>query len=108
MGAFEFISLGLGVVMIAAVATGIEWMPRYLKRRAANRKLGVSHEPEWHGELLKAFLVVWICRAVQLGLIGVVIFTRPSGIEWIPIVLAFVLSLVIYFPADKTRRHLLA
>ena len=108
MGALEFAGLGLGVVVIAAVATGIEWMPRYLKRRAANQKLGVSHEPEWRGELLKAFLIVWTCRAIQLGLIGVVIFTQPSGIGWISIVLAFVLSLVIYFPADKTRRHLLA
>ncbi len=108
MGLFEIIILVLGIAAIAAAITGIEWMPRYLKRHTVNQKLGVSHEPELQGELVKAFVTVWLCHTVQLGLVGVVIFASPSGIGWIPIVGAFILSLVIYFPADKTRRNLLA
>jgi hypothetical protein len=108
MGVYEIFIGIVGAAVIAAVGTGIEWMPRYLKRSTTNWKLGVSHEPELRGELVKAFVIVWLCRAVQLWLIGLVTFTKPSGIAWIPIVLLFVLSLMAYFPADKMRRSLLA
>ncbi len=97
-----------GAAALAAVATGIEWMPRLVRRTATDRKLGVSQEPELRGELLKTFAIAWLCRAVQLGLIGVAVFTRPSGIEWVPIVVVFVVSLAASFTADATRRNLLA
>ncbi len=108
MSADEIAILSLGVVFIAAVGTGIEWMPRYLKRRNVNWKLGVSHEPELRGELMKAFLIVWLSRAVQLGVIGVVALTRPSGAALIAMLLLFGLSFVAYLSADKARRNLLA
>ncbi len=100
--------LALGVAAVAAVATAIEWLPPYLKRLMINDKLGVSHEPEWHGELVKAFVTIWLCRVVQVGLVGAVIVTRPAGIGWVLIGLAFILSLVMYFPADRAGRNLLA
>lgn len=108
MPAFEIILLSLSTIVIAALVTGVEWMPRYFKRRAINRKLGVSHEPELRGELLKVFAIVWLCRVVHLGLIAFVVTTKPTGITWIPIAIAFILSLAAYFAADKTRRSLLA
>ncbi len=108
MGLSETIILALGVAAVAAVATGLEWLPRYLKRRMVNDKLGVRHEPELRGELVKAFVTIWLCRVVQVGLVGAVIVTHPVGIGWVPIGLGFILSLVMYFPADRTRRNLLA
>ncbi len=108
MAAEEIAILSLGVAIIAAIGTSIEWMPRYLKRRSVNWKLGVSHEPELRGELMKAFLIVWLSRAVQLGVIGLVALTRPSGATLIAMLLVFGLSFVAYLSADRARRNLLA
>ena len=108
MGAYELIGLGLGVTLVAGVGTGVEWMPRYLKRQANNDKLGVGVEPELRGELVKAFVVVWLCRAVQLGMIGVAVLAPPAGLGWIAVVGAFVVSFGFYLSADHTRRSLLA
>src|SRR5512140_1683386 len=108
MAPFEIVTLVLGVTVVAAFATGVEWLPRYMKRRTVNWRVGVSQEPELRDELLKAFLTIWLCRSIQLGLVGVVILARPSGIAWVPIVLVFLLSLMLSFSADKTRRSLLA
>jgi hypothetical protein len=108
MDAFELSVLALGILILSGMVTGIEWMPHVLRRSTVSWTLGVGHEPELRGELAKAFAIVWLCRAVQLGLVGVVIWTRPAGISWIPILGAFVLSLAAYFRADRTRRSLLA
>ena len=108
MDAYEIILLILGAGVAAAVVTGIEWLPRYLRRQASNWKLGVGHEPELRGELAKAFVIVWLCRTVQLGLLGALAWLRPSGVVLIAMLLAFGLCFVAAFPADRARRSLLA
>lgn len=108
MDTLEMLTLGLGAATIAALVTGVEWLPRYMKRSAVNGRLGAGHEPELRGQLIRAFVTEWLCHAVQLGLVGVAIWTRPSLVVWVAIVLVFALTLPLSFSADRARRSLLA
>ena len=107
MSLFDIVILVLVVLIVVGIATGIEWTPGFLKHKAANRKSGLNDDPKLRGQLFRIFFIIWVSRTIQVILLGVVAFTKPSIMGWMVIVVIFGITVILTISSEGMRRQLM-